>query len=268
MSDELLIKTPEVLAAIREGGKLLGEILARVALAVKPSVTTASLDELAEKLIRDCGGTPSFLGYHAGAKVPVFPATLCVSVNDEVVHGVPSSRVLQDGDIVGLDIGMAWAPPGASRAYYTDTAITVAVGNITQEDAQLMERTRAALFAGIAVARSGNFVHDISAAIEQSLASYGYGIVRDLVGHGVGYEVHEPPHVPNFVAPRAPRALLRAGMVLALEPMVNRRSAAVYTTDDQWTIKTCDHSRSAHFEHTIIITDGEAEVVTRWPNEA
>lgn len=268
MNDALSIKTPEALAAIREGGRLLGEVLAQVGAAAVSGATTKQLDEIAERLIRACGGAPAFLGYRVSSKIPAFPATLCVSVNDEVVHGIPGARVLHDGDIVGLDIGMSWAPEGSSRAYVTDTAMTVAVGKISDEDALLMERTRTALFAGIAAAHAGNFVHDISAAIEQSLTPYEYGIVRDLVGHGVGYEVHEPPQVPNYIEPRAPRVQLRSGMVLALEPMVNRGGAAVYTADDGWTIKTRDKSRSAHFEHTIIITDGDAQVVTRRPDEA
>ncbi len=263
------VKTPEALAAIRAGGIILGNVLAAVAATVAPGVTTKSLDELAEKLIRAHGGVPAFLGYRVSTKDPPFPATLCVSVNDEVVHGIPSAtRVLVEGDIIGLDIGMAWAPTGASRQYFTDTAVTVAVGNISDERSALMKRTQASLEAGIAAARSGAYIHDISHAIQTSLAAYPYGIVRDLVGHGVGYAVHEPPQVPNYFEARAPRVELISGMVLALEPMVNLGGAAVFTDTDGWTIKTRDKSASAHYEHTIIITDTGAEVVTRRPDGA
>ncbi len=269
MKTKNFIKSAEALAAIRVGGKLLGEILEKVSLAVKPGVTTLELDQLAEQLIRECGGRPAFLGYQISPRYPAYPASLCVSVNDEVVHGIPkASHIVQQGDIVGLDIGMEWPFKKGLSGFYTDTAMTVSAGVASLEDQQLMDRTYLALFAGIKAAHGGGQIRDISHAVETSLKPFGYGIVEDLVGHGVGYSVHEDPQVPNFVYRGAPVVPLVAGMVLALEPMVNRRSAEVYTERDGWTIKTSDHSRSAHFEHTIIITEGAAEIVTRRPNES
>lgn len=263
------VKSEEALTAIRTGGKLLGEILEKVSLIVKPGVTTKQLDELAEKLIRECGGRPAFLDYQISSRYPKYPATLCVSVNDEVVHGIPkASHVLQAGDIVGLDIGMEWPYKKGTPGFYTDTAMTVGVGAISADDQKLMDRTQASLFAGIKAARGGAQIRDISQAIESSLKPYGYGIVEDLVGHGVGNAVHEDPQVPNFVYRGAPVVPLVPGMVLALEPMINRGGAEVKTERDGWTIKTSDHSRSAHFEHTIIITEGGPEIVTKRPNES
>lgn len=264
-----MIKTDEALITIREGGKLLGQILEKVAGVVRPGITTLALSDLAEKLIREAGGRPSFLGYKISAHGTAYPAGLCVSVNDEVVHGIPrAKRVLQDGDVVGLDIGMEWPYNKNKNGFYTDTAVSVAVGKISKEDSALMSATYAALLAGIQAAAPHKTVADISRAIESVLKPYGYGIVRDLVGHGVGYAVHEDPPVPNFVDKRLSPVLLVPGMVLALEPMVNRGGGAVETAADGWTVRTRDHSRSAHFEHTIIITDSGADIVTLRPLEA
>lgn len=264
------VKSAEAVAAIREGGKMLGEILEKVSLTVRPGMTTKELDEMAEQLIRECGGRPAFLGYSMGPRYPAYPASLCVSVNDEVVHGIPKSTVtLQEGDIVGLDIGMEWPyKKGGKPGFYTDTAMTVAVGKISKADQQLMERTRAALFAGIAAAHGRGEVRDISRAVEGALKPFGYGIVEDLVGHGVGNSVHEEPQVPNYLYRGAPVVPLVPNMVLALEPMVNHGRSAVITDRDHWTIKTADGSRSAHFEHTIIITETGADIVTKRPSEA
>ncbi len=263
------IKTPEALVAIREGGKILGEILERVAALVRVGATTLELDQAAEKFIRECGGRPAFLAYQISPRYPAYPASLCVSVNDEVVHGIPKeSVVLRDGDIVGLDIGMEWPyKKGGVAGFYTDTALTVGVGEVSSSNKALMTRTHDSLFTGIAAARAGSEIRDISRAVENALRPFGYGIVRDLVGHGVGYAVHEDPQVPNFFDRNSPRVPLEAGMVLALEPMVNLGHADVYTERDGWTIKTEDGSRSAHFEHTIIITEQGAEIVTLRPQE-
>lgn len=263
------IKSPEALDAIRVGGKLLGEILEKVSLRVAPGVSTKELDDYAEQLIREAGGRPAFLGYQISPRYPQYPASLCVSVNDEVVHGIPkATRILEVGDIVGLDIGMEWPYKKGQKGFYTDTAMTVSAGPARPDDQKLMDRTRAALFAGITAAHGGGQIRDISHAIETSLKPFGYGIVEDLVGHGVGYAVHEDPQVPNFLYRGAPVIPLVPGMVLALEPMVNRGGSEVYTEHDGWTIRTSDKSRSAHFEHTIIITEAGADIVTLRPHEA
>ncbi len=263
------IKSDDALVAIRTGGKLLGEILEKVSCAVKVGVTTKSLDDYACELIVAAGGRPAFLGYQISPRYPAYPAGLCVSVNDEVVHGIPkSTQVLVAGDIVGLDIGMEWPyKKNGPAGFYTDTAMTVSAGTASAEDKKLMDRTYAALRAGISAAHDGGEVRDISRAIEGSLKPFGYGIVEDLVGHGVGYSVHEDPQIPNFLYRGAPVIPLKSGMVLALEPMVNRGGSEVYTDRDAWTIKTSDRSRSAHFEHTIIITDTGADIVTLRPGE-
>lgn len=262
------IKTEEALIAIRAGGKLLGEILETVSKIVKPGISTMDIDNLATKLILEAGGRPAFLGYQMSPKYPSYPAAICVSVNDEVVHGIAkTTHILREGDIVGLDIGMEWPYKKGTPGYYTDTAMTVGVGKISEKDQQLLTRTQASLFAGINAARGGGDIKDISHAIELSLKPYGYGIVEDLVGHGVGNSVHEEPQVPNFTYRGAPSVPLVPGMVLALEPMINQGSAEVYTDKDKWTVKTSDGSRSAHFEHTIIITNGAPEIVTKRPSE-
>lgn len=264
-----MIKSGDVLAAIREGGKLLGAVLEKVVDTIQPGVNTLLLSKLAEKLIREVGGRPSFLGYQISARDSAYPAGLCVSINEEVVHGIPSaSRILQSGDIVGLDIGMEWPWAKNKFGFYTDTAISAGVGKISKEDAALMSATYAALRAGISAAAPHKTVADISRAIESALEPFGYGIVRDLVGHGVGYDVHEEPPIPNFVDKQLEPVLLFPGMVLALEPMVNRGKSAVETAADGWTVRTRDRSRSAHFEHTIIITEQGADIVTLRPREA
>jgi methionyl aminopeptidase len=267
--DNRMVKSPEALAAIRAGGKILGEVLAQAAAAVKVGASTKSLDELAEKLIRAAGGRPAFLGYKISSRDNAYPATLCVSVNDEVVHGIPKlSHIIQDGDIVGLDIGMEWPyTEGGPKGFFTDTAISVIAGTPRPGDTELLARTYESLRVGIAAAHLGNEIKDISRAIENSLKPYPYGVVRDLVGHGVGYAVHEEPQVPNFVDRRTPTVRLLDGMVLALEPMVTTGGMDVYTEKDGWTVRTEDGSRSAHFEHTIIISPTGPEIVTLRPGE-
>lgn len=263
------VKSAEAQQAIREGGKLLGIILADVAAAVRPGISTKELDDMAQTMIAGVGGRAAFLGYKIHPRIPAYPAALCVSVNDEVVHGIPrANRILQAGDIVGLDIGMEWPYKKGQPGFYTDTALSVGVGAVAEEDKLLMQRTYQSLLAGIAAARGGKTIKDISRAIESSLRPFGYGVVRDLVGHSVGYEVHEEPQVPNFFEPTNDDIVLVPGMVLALEPMVNRGGAAVEVATDNWTYKTVDKSRSAHFEHTIIITEAGADIVTLRPHEA
>lgn len=241
---------------IKEGARRLSAVLKKVAEKVKPGVRTKELDNLAERLIREGGDEPAFLNYTPdGAKFP-YPATLCVSVNDEVVHGIPSDRrILKKGDIVGLDLGLK------HKGFFTDMAVTVPVGKIDKEAGNLIKITRESLFEGIAAAQNGGFVGDIGAAIENFVRPYGYGIIKILGGHGVGKRVHEDPYVPNY-GEMGTGPKLVPGMVLALEPMLNEGTDKVFLDNDGYTFKTKDGKRSAHFEHTILITEGKAEILT------
>lgn len=252
------IKKPEEIAILREGGKRHAEILRRLAEMAKPGVATRELNDLAEKLIKEIGDEAAFLGYSPkGAKRP-YPASLCVSINDEVVHGIPNEteKILREGDIVGLDLGLK------HHGLFTDAAVTVAIGKIDEAAKKLMETTKEALSIGIAAARGGGYVGDIGAAIEKFVRPFGYGIIRDLAGHGVGYAVHEPPFVPNFGKKGKGEKLL-PGMVLAIEPMLNEGTEKVVLDNDGYTYHTADGQRSAHFEHTIVITENGAEVLTQ-----
>lgn len=248
------IKTSLEIEHIAEGGKLLRDILHRTAALVKPGVSTQELSDFADQEIRKIGGRPSFIGY--GEKDNPFPAALCTSRNDIVVHGVPSStELLELGDIVGLDIGMEY------KSLYTDTAITVPVGVISDKAQRLIEVTRKSLELGIQQAVVGNRIGDIASAIQKYAESNGFSVVRDLVGHGVGYEVHEEPSVPNYgKAGTGPK--LVEGMVLAIEPMLCTGGYHIYFDDDDWTIRTEDGGLSAHFEHTIAITKRGPRLLT------
>ena len=252
-----LIKSKEEIVILREGGKRLAGILAFIVDAVKSGVHTDELDRLAEQLIRKGGDEPAFLNYTpTGASRP-YPATLCVSVNDEIVHGIPNEhpKVLHEGDIVGLDIGLV------HKNLVTDMAVTVPIGNVDADALKLLEVTKGALYAGIAASRGGRHIGDISQAIE-SFVGGRYGIVHELGGHGVGHAVHEDPHVPNFGTVGTGVELV-PGMVLALEPMFNEGGGDVVLADDGYTFKTADGKRSAHFEHTIVITGGAPEILTK-----
>lgn len=254
----IIIKTPEEIKILREGGKHLAEVLYQLRDKVKPGISTKELDIYAEKLIRDMGDTPAFLNYRpVGAKVP-FPASLCVSVNDEVVHGIPSKkRVLKDGDIVSLDLGLK------HKGLFTDMAITVAVGKVNPLSRKLMEITEEALQIGINAALGGNTVGDIGHAIESFIKAKGkYGIVEILSGHGVGRAIHEDPYVPNFGKAGQGEKLV-PGMVIALEPMINLCTKNVTIDEDGYTFRTADGQNSAHFEHTILITEGDPEILTK-----
>lgn len=254
----MIAKTEKEINSLREGGKRLGEVLKKVGEIVKPGVTTAELNEFAEKLIQEKGDTPAFLGYiPEGADRP-YPATLCVSVNDEIVHGIPNeeAQILKEGDIVGLDCGLI------HDDLIVDAAITVGVGKIGDDVRKLIEVTRGALTSGIAAAHVGGTVGDIGLAIETYSKPYGYGIVRELGGHGVGKKVHEEPYIPNF-GEKGTGDKLTLGMVIALEPMLNEGTGNIVLARDGYTFKTADGKRSAHFEHTILITEGEAEVLTK-----
>jgi len=235
------INTPDEVERIRESSQIVGRCLLRLGREVRPGVTTRELDRLAEEFIRAEGGEPAFKGYRG------YPASVCASINEEVVHGIPSGkRVLKEGDVISLDIGVK------RSGFYGDAARTFAVGSISAEAQRLLEATERSLNAGIDQARAGGRVSDISSAIEREVKQSGFSVVRALVGHGVGRELHEEPQVPNYGRPgEGPR--LRTGMVLAIEPMVNVGGADVVTLSDQWTVVSADRSLSAHFEHTVAI---------------
>ena len=252
------IKTPEEIAILKEGGKRLAFILNELAKAVKPGISTLELDSMARTLVEAGGDKSAFLNYKpAGAKRP-YPAALCVSINDEIVHGIPneSPKILKEGDIVSLDMGLI------HNGLFTDSAITVPVGKVDGSALRLMEVTKQALMEGIKAAKGGKYVRDISYAIEKYVRPLRYGIVEELCGHGVGYKVHEDPYVPNYCIDGKSEKL-RPGMVIAIEPMLNEGSKHITLDADQWTYRTKDGQRSAHFEHTIVITADGSEILTK-----
>lgn len=248
------IKTDQEIADIEEGGKLVGAILRKCGEMAKPGVSTWDINSYAEREMRRTGGRPSFIGY--GPADNPFPAGLCVSINDVIVHGIPSRKdILKDGDIVGLDIGMEY------KKLFTDTAITVLVGSVHPKIRHLVSTTKKCLDEAIKKAVVGNRIGDISSTIQKIAESNGFGVVRDLVGHGVGYAVHEDPAVPCYgKAGTGPE--LKAGMVLAIEPMLTMGSYHIMFDEDGWTIRTRDGSPAAHFEHTIAITERGPKVLT------
>ncbi len=244
------IKSDREIELMREAGKILAEVHARLGDAIEPGMSTLDIDRLGEKLIRSYGCIPNFLNYNG------YPASICVSVNDEVVHGIPhKDHILQDGDIVSLDAGLIY------KGYHSDAARTHAVGTIDDKARKLIEVTKQSFFEGIKMAKSGNHLYDISNTIDRYVSSFGYGIVRDLVGHGIGTKLHEEPQIPNF-AQRRKGIRLQSGMTLAVEPMINMGDWEVGWLDDDWTVVTADGSLSAHYENTILITDGEPEILT------
>lgn len=259
MKYNIKIKNENDIKILRESGKRLASVLEAVAKEVKPGVTTGYLNEFVYKMITGMGDKPAFLNYKPfGADYP-YPGSICISVNDEVVHGIGGDRVLKEGDIIGLDGGVT------HKGMISDSALTVPVGKVSAEDEELMNVTRNALMAGIKAAKCGNYVNDISKAIEKAIPKK-YGIVKILSGHGVGYKVHEEPYVPNFDdGVKGPK--LVPGLVLAIEPMVNHGTDEVFLEEDGYTFTTKDHKKSAHFEHTILITEGEAEILTKRSNE-
>lgn len=255
MASGITIKSKEDIEILREGGKRLSLILKRVAEAVRPGVTEFELNELAEKLIEEGGDSAPFKNYKPDMCRIAFPAAICISVNDEVVHGIPDKKVLKEGDIVGLDLGLE------HKGMFTDMAITVAVGKISKEDEELMDITRKSLEAGIKAVRAGATTGDIGYAVESVIKPKKYGIVRELAGHGVGYSVHEPPYIPNY-GRKGTGEKLSAGMVIAIEPMVNLGSDKIVEDKDKFTIRTKDGSKSAHFEKTVVVTEKGCEVLT------
>jgi methionyl aminopeptidase len=250
----IIIKSEDEVALMREAGRIAGEVLELLAAQIRPGLIVKELDTIVAAEYKRRKVTPTFLGYLG------YPARVCVSVNDEIVHGIPGDRTLQEGDIVSIDLGATY------QGFVGDTALTVGVGRVRPEAQQLIDVTYGALQAGIRAARPGARLGEISHAVQTHAEAYGYSLVQEYVGHGVGRDMHEEPQVPNFGPPdRGP--LLRKGMVLAIEPMVNAGGWQTKKHDDGWTVSTLDGSLSAHFEHTIAITDGEAEVLTLRPHE-
>ena len=246
----IIIKNEREIELIRESCRLLSIVHKELEEFIKPGISTKDIDVMGDQLIRKLGGIPNFLHYNG------YPASICVSVNDEVVHGIPTKhRILQEGDIVSLDAGMIY------KGYHSDAARTHGVGKISPEAQQLIDVTRQSFFEGIKMAKAGNHLYDISNAIAAYVKPYGYGIVRDLVGHGVGTKLHEDPQIPNFAQKRK-GIKLQAGMTLAIEPMINMGRSDVEWLDDDWTFVTEDGSLSAHYENTVLITDGEPEILT------
>jgi methionyl aminopeptidase len=245
----ITIRTQKEIEIMRKSNRLVAQVLQKLRGAIKPGITTTELDEIAEFSIKEAGAIPAFKGYRG------YPATLCASVNEEVVHGIPGPRTLREGDIVSLDLG------AYLYGYYGDAAITVPVGTINEEAKKLLKVTEEALYRGIEQAKSGNRLFDISHAIQSWVEPFGFSVVRDFVGHGIGRNLHEEPQVPNFGPPhQGPR--LSPGMVLAIEPMINVGTWEVKILKDGWTVVTSDRSLSAHFEHTIAITDGRPDILT------
>ncbi len=246
----IIIKSARELAVMRRAGHITAEVLRALVAALRPGMRTAELDEIAQEELRRLGARASFKGYRG------YPASLCVSINDEVVHGIPGPRVIQDGDLVALDFGVLY------NGFQGDSAVTVGVGQISAAARRLVEVTEGALQAGIATARTGVHLGDVSAAIQRHVESQGFSVVREWVGHGIGRQMHEEPQIPNFGTP-GEGPMLRPGMTLALEPMVNAGDWHTRVGTDGWTVYTADGSLSAHFEHTIAITDGEAVILTQ-----
>lgn len=248
------LKRPDEVDKMRSAGRILGACLAEVAATVRPGLTTLDLDRVAEAFIRDHGAIPGFIGYND------FPNSICISVNDEVVHGIPGTRELHDGDLVSLDCGLIL------DGWWADSGYSVPCGEPSPEVQRLMDVTREALERGIAAARPGNHIGDIGCAVQTYVESQGYSVVRQFVGHGIGRNMHEPPQVPNYGRPGTGN-LLKPGYVLAIEPMVNVGGAGVHILDDQWTVVTDDHRLSCYAEHTVAVTELGPEVLTLRPDE-
>lgn len=244
------IKSPRELELMRFAGQVVAQVLAQLEEAVTEGVTTRELDAMAERIIRKAGCIPAFKGYQG------FPGSICASINEEVVHGIPGSRRLRQGDIISIDVGAVY------KGYYGDAAVTVPVGEVTPEARRLIEVTREALNKGLEKAAEGNHLTDISFAIQSYVESNGFSVVRNYVGHGIGNQMHEEPQIPNFGKPgRGPR--LKEGMVLAIEPMVNAGDWQVEVLPDNWTVVTLDRKLSAHFEHTVAVTKNGGEILTK-----
>jgi len=249
-----MIKTEEEIKLLRIAGSIVGDTHNYLKPFIKEGITTKELDKLAHDYIISRGATCSFLNYGG------FPASICASINEEVVHGIPSNRKLKNGDIISIDIGACY------KGYHGDSAWSYAVGEVSSEVKYLMEHTEKALFEGLSVIKPGNYVGDIGYAVENYAKKHNLGVVKELVGHGVGSHLHEEPDVPNYGKPKT-GALLKEGMVIAVEPMLNLGTANIYMLDDDWTIITADDKPSAHYEHTVVVTKDGYEILTkRWKN--
>lgn len=245
----VVYKTDDEIELIREGAKILGQAHAEVAKVIKPGVKTRELDECAYSFINDNGGKPSFKGYNG------FPGSLCISVNDQVVHGIPGDLVLKSGDIVSIDCGVLY------KGFHSDSAYTYPVGEVSNDILELLSYTKQSLYKGIEQALPGNRIGDIANSIQQFVEEKGYSVVRELVGHGIGKNLHEAPEVPNY-GKRGKGFKLQEGLVLAIEPMVNLGRKNIVQEQDGWTIRTADRKPSAHFEHTVAIRKGKADILT------
>lgn len=256
-SGRIILKNDADIAGIREAAKVVERALAAAAALVSPGVPTKALDKAAEAVIRDAGGRPAFKGYQMGGDTPPFPGSLCISVNDVVVHGFPSDEPLREGDIVTLDCGVEL------EGYFGDFAYTFPVGEISDEAQMLLDVTRQSLYEGVRQAFAGNRVGDIGHAVQTYCESRGYGVVRDLVGHGVGKRLHEPPNVPNL-GRRGVGKKLKAGLTICIEPMINGGTGDVMVDDDGWTVRTADGAPSAHFEHMVLVQRGQPEILSSY----
>ena len=246
----IILKSSHEIQLMRQAGKITAAARALAGEMVAPGVTTREIDKAVYRFIKSQGAVPSFLNYNG------YPASVCISVNDEVIHGIPGNRVLKDGDIVSIDVG------AYKDGFHGDCAATFACGNISDEARRLIEVTRQSFFEGLKYAREGYRLPDLSGAVQRYVESHGYSVVRDYVGHGIGAKLHESPEVPHYVDPRAGRPRLLRGMTICVEPMVNMGSYGVKVMPDGWTVKTADGRLSAHYENTILITDGEPELLT------
>lgn len=246
----IILKSPSEIAVMKIAGSILAAVLEELRAVIRPGISLVELDRRAEQKTRQFNAIPAFKGYNG------FPASLCASVNEEVVHGIPGSRILKNGDIIGLDFGVIY------QNFYADSAITVPVGTISDEAKKLIQVTEEALYKGIHQAKAGNRLYDISGSIQQYVESNGFSVVRDFVGHGIGRKMHEAPQIPNFVGNDF-NPVLKLGMVLAIEPMVNIGTYEVdVDTKDNWTVRTVDGKYSAHFEHTVAVNDNGPEILT------
>ena len=249
------VKSAREIALMKESCRIVAEVLALVGGRIAAGVRTRDLDALAEEYIRSRGGEPAFKGYGHDRR-NLFPGTLCVSIDDEVVHGIPDGGEIREGQVVSIDVGVK------KNGYFGDGARTFPVGRVSEEKLRLLRVTEESLMLGIAQARAGNHLHDVSAAVQRHVEAAGFAVVRDLVGHGIGRSLHEDPAVPNYGEPGT-GVVLKEGMALAIEPMVNAGTHRVRVEEDGWTVRTADGKPSAHFEHTIVVTTGEADILTR-----
>ncbi|MCL1942521.1 MAG: type I methionyl aminopeptidase [Candidatus Azobacteroides sp.] len=245
----IYLKTDEEIELLRESNLLVGKTLGEVAKHIRPGCTTKQLDKIAEQFIRDHGAVPGFLGYGG------FPGTLCTSVNEQVVHGIPGGYVLQEGDIISVDCGVL------KNGFYGDSAYTFCVGEVKSEVAALLKTTKESLYLGIEMAVEGKRIGDIGFSIQQYCESKGYSVVREMIGHGVGKNLHEEPEVPNY-GKRGSGVKLKSGMVIAIEPMINSGDKKIVMEKDGWTVRTKDHKPSAHFEHTVAVKEGKADILS------